>query len=356
MHSLRGYFGNNDWFARRSGVIAIREMLLILIVPIGALWMVSQAMTVFEDNPKAAARVPARPVYNISLEHDEHHMWVYRLHEDVVRINLMSGDVEQSLSMPGVQLSAVAHSHDHSTILLCCADGTVVMFRDGKTVKAGDLSPDVGFDASVSDDGTVAIVATSSGRFHGWRCHGSEMKDFAFNLASSSVVLQIGLNSTGDRLFIAKSDGIVLFRKLETPERDATTLNVGAECLAFAWSRDERHFGVVTGDFRVRIYDVATGSIIHQELLDDSSRQFTEGCIASISPDGRRMAVSTTVSSEIYLWDIEAAVPVRRLKGHDGIVHTMQFSPDSERLFSGSYDGTIREWSLKTCSQLRIID
>lgn len=355
MHSLRQNHVHNDWPARRSGVVAIRELSLILIVPIG-LWMISLAMTGVEDNSKAAVRVPARPVYNISVEPDERHMWVYRFREDLVRINLLSGVVEQSLSIPGVQLAAVAHSRDHSSALLCGADGTLVLFRNGEAVKAHNFAPDAGFDAAVSDDGAVAITATQNGQFRGWREQGGEIQEFAFNLASNSVVLRIGLSSTGRRLFFAKGGGIVSFRNLESPDHDETTLNVGGECVAFAWSRDDRHFGVVTRDSQSRIYEMATGRVVHQGLLDDNSQQFTEGSIASISPDGRRMAVSAPRSCEVYLWDFEATEPVRQLKGHTCTVHTMQFSPDSQRLYSGSYDGTIREWSLKTYSQLRVID
>jgi WD40 repeat protein len=355
MHSLRRNYVHSDPSARRSGVVAIRELLLILVVPIG-LWMISRAVTGVHDDSKAALRVAVRPVYSISVEPDERHMWVYRFREDLVRINLMSGAVEQSVSIPGVQLSAIAHSRDHSAALLCGADGIVVLFRDGQEAKAHNLSPDAAVNAAVSDDGRVAIAATQNGQSYGWREQGGELQDFALNLPSNSVVLRIGLNSTGRRLFFVNGGGVVSFRNLESPDHDETTLNVGVECVAFAWSQDELHFAVVTRDSQIRIYDVPTGRVLHQKLLDDNSQRFTEGCIAAISPDGRRIAVSAPKSCEIYLCDFETTEPVQYLKGHTRIVHTMQFSPDSQRLYSGSYDGTIREWSLKTCSQLRVID
>lgn len=355
MHSLRRNYVHSDGSARRSGVVAIRELLLILGVPI-SLWMVSRAVTGVHDDSKAAVRVPVRPVYNVSVELDERHMWVYRRGEDLVRINLLSRGVEQSLSIPGAQLSAVAYSRDHSSALLCGAEGAVVLFRDGQEAKAHSFSPDSGFDAAISDDAAVAIAATESGHFHGWREQGGEFHDFAFNVPSKSLLLRIGLNSTGRRLFFANSDGVVSFRNLEAPDRDESKLNVGIECVAFAWSRDERHFGVVTSASYMRIYDVATGHVVHQKLLDDNSQRFTLGGLASISPDGRRMAVATPKSSDVYLCDFAANGPVQYLRGHTHSIHTMQFSPDSKRLYSGSYDGTIREWSLSTCSQLRVID
>lgn len=333
----------------------MREMLLILVAPVALLLLLYHALSVSQVNPQSAMKVLVRPVYHISIDRDDRQLWVYRLRDDVVRMNLISGEVTQLLSMPRLQLSAVAHSHEGSTSLLCAANGTVVLFQDGQPSQTADLSPDAGVDASLSDDGAVAIAAAPGGRLLGWRHDGTAMQEFSFDLAGEAAILRVGLNASGRRMFVARTNGIVSFRSLETPDHDASTLAVGAECVEFAWSRDERRFGVVTSNFHVRVYDVATGSIIDQGKLDDT-RDYLEGVSASMSPDGRCLAVSTTVSPDVYLWDIEGHTPARRLKGHTGIVPAMQFSADSARLYTGSFDGTIREWSVESSSQLRTID
>jgi len=342
----------NRW---RSGAIAVRETLLILVAPITLLLLLYHALSVNPGNPQAAVNVPVRPVYHLSIDHDERHLWVYRLREDVVRMPLPAGDVLQSLPMPRLQLSAVAHSLNGTTSLLCGANGSVVLFQGAQASQAADVSPDACIDASVSEDGTVAIAVASEGRFQGWRHDGTAMREFSFDLPSRAAILRVGLNPTGRRMFIARTNGTVYFRSLDALDQDETVLDVGAECVEFAWSHNEQRFGVVTSDFGVRIYDVATGRIVDQGRLDDS-RQYLERVTAAISPDGRYLAVSTTVSSEVYLWQIEGRRPARRLRGHAAIVPTIQFSSDSQRLYTGSYDGTIREWSLESCAQLRIID
>lgn len=341
--------------ARRSAAIAVREMLLILVAPVALLLLLYHALSVGERYSQSSMNVLAHPVYHISVDHDERQLWVYRLRDDVVRMNVISGEITQSISLPRLQLSAVAHSRDGATSLLCAASGAVVLCQDGQLSQAADLSPDAAVDASLSGDGAVAITATSGGRFQGWRRDRAVMREFSFNLPSNAAVLRVGLNESGERMFIARTDGIVSFRSLETPDRDGIALAVGPECVEFAWSRDEQRFCVVTSDFHVRVYDVATGDVIDRGRLDDT-RQYLEGVSASISPNGRCLAVSTTVSSDVYLWDIESHHPARRLQGHTGIVSAMQFSADSARLYTGGFDGTIRLWSVQSGSQLRTLD
>lgn len=355
MNTARVSLRCEDRGAPRSGVIAIRELLLILVTPVALLLILYHALSVGQPHPQSAVNVLARPVYHISIDQDERQLWVYRLRDDVVRTNLVSGEVTQSLSMPRTQLSAVAHSREGSTSLLCAANGAVVLFQQGQALQGADLSPDAGIGASLCDNGTVAIVAAPGGRIYGWRHDGTTMREFSLELPSAAAISRVGLNPSGQRMFVARTNGLVSFRSLESQDSDAAALVVGTDCVEFAWSRDEKRFGVVTSDFHVRIYDVATGSVVDQGRLD-ATRDYLEGVCASMSPDGRRLAVSTTVSPDVYLWDIEAHRPARRLRGHTGIVPAIQFSADSARLYTGSFDGTIRVWSVDSCSQLRILD
>ena len=51
-------------------------------------------------------------------------------------------------------------------------------------------------------------------------------------------------------------------------------------------------------------------------------------------------------------WDTESHA-VRKLSGHAGLVWSLAFSPQGDALFTGSLDGTIREWSLSTFVTVR---
>ena len=63
----------------------------------------------------------------------------------------------------------------------------------------------------------------------------------------------------------------------------------------------------------------------------------------AFSPDSQRLA-SGSYDSTIRIWDTASGRCLQTLKGHSDRVQSVAFSPDSQRLVSGSYDDTIRIW------------
>ncbi|MDJ0606009.1 WD40 repeat domain-containing protein, partial [Microcystis sp. M53602_WE12] len=74
-----------------------------------------------------------------------------------------------------------------------------------------------------------------------------------------------------------------------------------------------------------------------------------DGSVNSVnfSPDGKTL-VSGSDDGTIILWDVETGKEIRTLKGHDGSVNSVNFSPDGKTLVSGSDDNTIKLWNLGT--------
>jgi hypothetical protein len=67
-------------------------------------------------------------------------------------------------------------------------------------------------------------------------------------------------------------------------------------------------------------------------------------CLA-FSSDGRYLA-TTKDTPTIHLWDVLAGREVGQLKGHEGGVVSLLFSPDGEHLLSGGTDTTVLTWDL----------
>ena len=63
------------------------------------------------------------------------------------------------------------------------------------------------------------------------------------------------------------------------------------------------------------------------------------------SPDGKTLAAGT--EWDIRLWDVDTS-QLRTLTGHRNIVRSIDFSRDGKWLVSGSWDGDVRLWDLKT--------
>lgn len=69
----------------------------------------------------------------------------------------------------------------------------------------------------------------------------------------------------------------------------------------------------------------------------------------AVSDDGRYVAVGTD-AGDVYLWDLQAALPERRelQPRHAGRVPALAFSRDGAMLATGSHDETIRLWNVSS--------
>jgi WD40 repeat protein len=108
-------------------------------------------------------------------------------------------------------------------------------------------------------------------------------------------------------------------------------------------------------DKTVRVWDVATGetlSVFHPPV--GPGREGTLNAVA-ISPDGATVAVGgypkggrSSGGVPIFLISLADGRVERVLKGHPGVIDSLDFCPDGTRLASGAIDGTARVWDLRT--------
>jgi hypothetical protein len=94
----------------------------------------------------------------------------------------------------------------------------------------------------------------------------------------------------------------------------------------------------------VRIWDIATG----KELFTLKGHADGVNGVA-FSPDGQRLA-SGSEDQTVKIWDIATGKELFTLKGHASPVHSVAFSPDGQRLATGSSDGSIQLWETTSVS------
>jgi WD40 repeat protein len=105
----------------------------------------------------------------------------------------------------------------------------------------------------------------------------------------------------------------------------------------------------------VFIWNTSTGRLVRKFDLGESRAHYRHAAAIAVSRDGKLIAAglgqravsSGDVGAErggIEVWDTATGKLRFTLRGHDGAVFALTFSPDDRWIVSGSLDGTVRYW------------
>lgn len=73
-------------------------------------------------------------------------------------------------------------------------------------------------------------------------------------------------------------------------------------------------------------------------------------CLA-VDPSGEVVCAGSHDSFDIHIWNVQTGQLLDQLSGHEGPVASLRFSPDGNTLISGSWDHTVRLWSVFSRTQ-----
>jgi WD40 repeat protein len=119
---------------------------------------------------------------------------------------------------------------------------------------------------------------------------------------------------------------------------------------AVAFSPDNSTLATACYDTTVQLWDPKTGKV--QRTLEGHTEW-----VRSIAFSNNGEVIATGAGDGIRLWNVSEGKEIRTLKGSlTGCISVVKISPDGEMLASGSEDGCIRFWNMKTGEFINRLD
>ncbi len=200
-----------------------------------------------------------------------------------------------------------------------------------------DESPDLrGTALAFSGDGQRLATGHWNGTLVGWRLSDEQRLERVFTKKGhSQSVAAISFTAGGDKLVSASWD------------RTACLWQFGVDAPALIFEHDSRLTSVVISRDGTQIFSASERGLTHIWNVDTQRHStFDEGGVqfaVALSPDEHTLAIGGN-DGMIRLRDVKSGTLVTKLRGHNGGVRKLAFSPDGSWMASGDDLGRLNLW------------
>jgi WD40 repeat protein len=252
--------------------------------------------------------------------------------------------------------SQIRYSPDGSIVAVSTTDSLKILnSSDWKT--QWEATPGAAITAlDVSSDNKTIVTGNENGAFQLWTVDAKQPQLSARVWEprgpphGKPVISQARFSPDGHFLILTKDESnagilIDLVKKLVVDRWNGS----GYAETGWAFSSDSRYFargeegGIVLSSLTPKAEPIPLEEIGIQRWSP-----------VSFSPDGKLLA-SGLIDGTLVIWSVPDFHVLARLSGHNGRIASLHFDPQSDHLFSGGEDGTVRVWQTSTREKFHLL-